>query len=128
MIQPGTILTATDTDNPDNTFQITWISAFIDVEEEELHESESHLRCRYCVKTFNSHGVITSKHIWLHRDGRMSLGNGWWVKIADTQNHLLRYLMSPQNEDNRVRKLIDWLDCGLVELDTALCQMLRLRG
>ena len=114
MIKPGTILNCINTEEPDNTFTMTYLSAYIDVCPEEVDEAG--LECRYYVKAMDTDGNVFDLSIWLHTDGRMSIPNGWWVKTADTQNNLLLYLMSPKNENNRVRKLIEWLEPGLNEL------------
>jgi|TARA_Y100000310_G_C20570796_1_gene757905 hypothetical protein len=117
MIKPGTILKCTDTQDPSNTFTMTYLSGYIDVTPEKVWDERfgSH---RYEITVMFEDGFVSSSvKLWIHTDGRMCLSTGWWVEKADTQNHLLRYLMNPENESTRVRTLIEWLDCGLVELD-----------
>jgi len=120
ILTPGTILKCIDTQDPSNTFTMTYLSGYIDVTPEEVVESgPEHLSYRCCVSVMHDDGSCESDmKLWIHTDGGLSLSNGWLVKHADTQNALLFYLLDPANASTRVRTLIEWLDCGLVELST----------
>ena len=89
LFKTGTILTATHKNNPDDTFQLTWLSGFVDIREHQIIDNHEGLSCRYYVKAMDTDGRIIEAAIWLYHDGRTSLylwsqnDKEYWVVAVD---------------------------------------------